>query len=67
MLLSQPASAAQTLVNAVISNESRITKSTVRSTYSHTRQLCFLIRLRHRDIDKVEDITKSIREYFSRK
>ena len=54
-------------MNAVISNESRITKSTVRSTYSHTRQLCFLIRLRHRDMDKVEDITKSVREYFTRK
>ena len=61
------APAVQTLVNAVISNESQIQMSTVRSTYSYTRQLCFNVRLRHRDIDKVEDITKSIKEYFSRK
>jgi len=41
--------------------------STVRSTYSHTRQLCFNIRLRHKDIDKIEDIVKSIRDYLTRK
>lgn len=59
--------AMQTLVSAVIANESRIHMSTVRSTYSHTRQLCFNIRLRHKDIDKIEDIVKSIRDYLTRR
>lgn len=57
----------QTLVNAVISNESRIQMSTVKSTYSHTRQLYFTIRLRYRDIDKTEDIVRSIKQFLARK
>ena len=51
-------------MDAVICNESRVHQSTARSTYSHTRQLQFQIRLRYADIDKVEGIVGAMRDYF---